>query len=163
MIDIETGKNAEQIREVLRAIRRITQAVDIQSKQVTKAVGLTVPQLVILQAIRDKGPITSRLLAEEASLSPATLVTILDKLEAKGLVERRRDSRDRRVVYARLTAAGETALAGAPPLLHAAFSTRFAALPPEKQREIIAALGTVAEMLGASRYDAAPVLDSAPL
>ncbi|MBA5778498.1 winged helix-turn-helix transcriptional regulator [Stappia sp. F7233] len=163
MSETESGRNPAQIKEVLRAIRRITRAVDIQSKQVTKAVGLTVPQLVILQAIRDNGPVTSKRLAEEASLSPATLVTILDKLEGKGLVERRRDSRDRRAVYSRLTAAGETALNGAPPLLHAAFSTRFSSLPPERQREIIAALGAVAEMLGTGRLDAAPVLDGAPL
>ncbi|NRG17014.1 MarR family transcriptional regulator [Rhizobiales bacterium] len=152
-----------QLNAVLRSIRRIMRAVDIQSKQVTKAVGLTVPQVVILKTIKDNGPTTSKRLAEGANLSPATVVTILDKLEAKRLVERRRDTRDRRVVYTSLTDAGEEALRTAPPLLHHAFSARFDRLSPERRRQIIEALEDVAEMMGAKDMEAAPVLHAASL
>ncbi len=137
----------KQLKAVLTAIRRITRAVDIQSKQVTKAVGLTVPQVVLLQATRELGPVTSKRLAQEASLSPATVVIILEKLEAKGLIDRRRDTRDRRVVFTSLTPAGAKALEGAPPLLHDAFSRRFSALSQARRGEIIEALGSVADML----------------
>ncbi|MXN65015.1 MarR family transcriptional regulator [Stappia sp. GBMRC 2046] len=152
-----------QLNTVLRSIRRIMRAVDIQSKQVMKTVGLTVPQVVILQTIKDEGAITSKRLAEGANLSPATVVTILDKLEAKSLVERKRDTRDRRVVYTSLTRAGKEALRTAPPLLHHAFSARFGELSPERRRQIIEALEDVAEMMGAKEIEAAPVLHVAAL
>lgn len=139
--------NPKELKTILTAIRRITRAVDIQSKQVTKAVGLTVPQVVILQAIAELGPVTSKRLAQEASLSPATVVIILEKLEAKGLIDRRRDRRDRRVVFTSMTQAGFKALEGAPPLLHDAFSRRFSALSHARRGEIIETLGIVADML----------------
>src|SRR5690242_13209745 len=48
-------------------------------------------------------------LAARLSIEAPTLVRHLDKLEADGLLERRRDPRDRRVVRIRVTAAGARA------------------------------------------------------
>ena len=55
-------------------------------------------------------------LAARLDIEAPTLVRHLDRLEADGLLERRRDPRDRRVLRVRLTAAG----AGSrdPPALH---------------------------------------------
>lgn len=144
---------------VVRAIRRIIRAVDIHSKRVGRRVGLTVPQIVVLGGIRDLGEATSSHLSAYVHLSPATVTTILDKLEARGLVERRRSEVDRRVVHPRLTAAGEAVLAAAPPLLQATFMAAFAELPVGERRRIVAAFEEVAEMLDAPEPDAAPVLD----
>ena len=42
--------------------------------------------------------------------SGGNITTVVDNLEKRGLVERRRCSEDRRVIYAHLTAAGEQAI-----------------------------------------------------
>ncbi len=42
-------------QEVLSALRRIIRATDMHSKRLAREVGLTTPQTVVLQAVRDLG------------------------------------------------------------------------------------------------------------
>jgi DNA-binding MarR family transcriptional regulator len=133
---------------VLAAIRRIVHAVDSHSKDLERALGITLPQLVVLRAIRMLGEVTTGKLSAAASLSPATVTTILDKLEARGLVVRYRNAEDRRVVHSKLTERGAQMLDGAPPFLHERFVSGFAdmmgapaarrgeALPPPLEAEL---------------------------
>jgi DNA-binding MarR family transcriptional regulator len=136
-------------RRVLTAIRRIVHGVARHSKQVERASGVTLPQLVVLAAIRRLGEVTSGRISAAASLSQATVTTILDKLEARGFVERYRSGQDRRVVHSRLTAAGVKLLEAAPPFLHERFVSRFATLTDARKVAIVAAIEDVAEMMGA--------------
>jgi len=134
---------------VLAAIRRIVHAVDSHSKELGRALGITLPQLVVLRAIRILGEVTTGRLSAAASLSPATVTTILDKLELRGLVVRYRNEDDRRVVHSRLTERGAQMLDAAPPFLHERFVSRFAQLDAARQAVLIGALEDVAEMMGA--------------
>lgn len=145
--------------EVLIALRRIIRGADLHSKRVMKETGLTTAQLVALQAIRDLGEVTTGALSNRVNLSQATVTTILDRLEARKLIERYRSQSDRRVVHARLTGAGRDALRRAPTLLHEEFRAAYLALDEASQRGIIATLNQVAEMMGVRDLDAAPLLD----
>lgn len=139
----------EAEQRVLTAIRRIVHAVDRHSKTVEKAAGLTLPQLVVLTAIRALGAVTSARLSAAVSLSPATVTVILDKLELRGLIERYRNVEDRRIVHSRLTPQGAGMLAQAPRFLHERFVLRFAQLPAARQEAMLGALEEVAELMGA--------------
>ncbi|MGX1100007.1 MarR family winged helix-turn-helix transcriptional regulator [Amorphus sp. MBR-141] len=143
-------------RAVLIVLRRIIRSVDLQSRQVARTVGLTIPQLIVLQAVRDLGEVTSTMLSAHASLSPATVTTILDKLELRGLVERYRSANDRRVVHTRLTAEGAGALSKAPPLLQESFVRRFDSLDVTRQDALLAALGDIADMMDTGEAEEAP-------
>jgi DNA-binding MarR family transcriptional regulator len=157
---VSGARSAERAAtEVVRSIRRIIRAVDIHSKRVGRSVGLTVPQIVVLGGIRDLGEVTSSTLSAHVHLSPATVTTILDNLESRGLVERVRSVVDRRVVHPRLTDSGRRVLAEAPPLLQSAFMAAFAELPEGERAHIVSAFSRVAEMMDAPEPDAAPVLD----
>jgi len=140
-------KEAE--RRVLTAIRRIVHAVDRHSRTVEKAAGLTLPQLVVLTAVRAQGEVTSARLSAAVSLSPPTVTLILDKLEARGLIERYRNAEDRRVVHSRLTPSGAEVLERAPRFLHERFVARFAQLPAARQEAMLRALEEVADLMGA--------------
>ena len=146
-IDIEEQSSDRSSPKVLKAIRRIAHAIDIRSRAIVRAVGLTIPQLVILQAIREAGEVTTSALSAHADLSPATVVGILDKLEEKALVERYRSTLDRRVVHTRLTAEGVARLDQAPPLLQDNFLAAFENLPAAERERITATLGAVAAMM----------------
>jgi DNA-binding MarR family transcriptional regulator len=146
----DENKNAA---EVMKSIRRIVRAIDMRSKKVARETGLTIPQIVILQAVRDLGEVTTAAVSRQADLSPATTVTILDKLEGRGLVTRRRSIADRRIVHTALTPDGARILAAAPPLFSEAFSKRFEQLPRARQREIVDAFETVADLLDHNRLD----------
>jgi DNA-binding MarR family transcriptional regulator len=70
---------------------------------------ITLTQLSVLRHLR-RGPQTAGHLGQSAGLSPASLTRLVDRLEARGLVRRRRDSADRRVVEIHLLPAGERLL-----------------------------------------------------
>lgn len=145
--------------DVLIAIRRIIRATDIHSRKLTKTVGLTAPQLLVLRAIRDLGAVAISRLSTEVSLSQATVTTIIDRLERGGYVARKRSEQDKRVVHALLTPAGEDVVNNAPTPLQEAFSVRFEQLHDWEQSQILAALQRVAAMMDADDLDASPFLE----
>jgi len=147
------------IDEVLVSLRRVIRATDLHSKYLAKTTGLTAPQILLLQTIRDKGQVTIGELASEISLSQATVTTILDRLEKRKLVYRERSSQDKRKVHAYLTDSGIETLQAAPTPLQEHFTRQFGDLQNWEQTMIIASLQRVAQMMDAQHIDAAPVLD----
>ena len=71
--------------------------------------GITLTQLSVLRRLR-RGPETAGRLGQAAGLSPASLTRLVDRLEARGLVGRRRESADRRCVEVHLEPAGDRLL-----------------------------------------------------
>lgn len=68
--------------------------------------GLTPPQAGLLRAVAAEPGRSQQTLAAELELLPSRLVALLDELETDGLVERRRNLRDRRQYALHLTPAG---------------------------------------------------------
>lgn len=149
----------EIIEEVLVALRRLIRATDLRSKQLSKTVGLTAPQLLLLQTTKRHGEITIGDIARNMSLSQATVTTIVDRLEARDLLVRQKSTRDKRRVYVSLTQQGEAVLENAPPALHTQLIEKFKNLEPWEQSMILAALQRLANMMDAEGIDASPVLD----
>ncbi len=149
----------DNIDDVLVALRRVIRATDLHSKHLAKTTGLTTPQILLLQTIRDKSDVTIGELANDVSLSQATVTTILDRLEKRELVYRERSREDKRKVHAHLTDAGVSILKDAPIPLQEHFTRQFNELQQWEQTMIIASLQRVAHMMDAQHIDAAPVLD----
>ncbi|AFI84301.1 MarR family winged helix-turn-helix transcriptional regulator [Methylophaga nitratireducenticrescens] len=147
------------IEEVLIALRRVIRATDLHSKYLAKTTGLTAPQILLLQTLRDKGQVTIGELAQEMSLSQATVTTILDRLEKRALVYRQRSKTDKRKVHAYLTEAATETLKSAPIPLQDRFTREFSKLDEWEQAMIMSALKRVAQMMDAQHIDASPVLD----
>ena len=135
------------LRTIEKAIRRIVRAHDLQSKALTKAVGLTAAQLVLLKGIAELGEVTTTALSAHADISAATVVTILDNLEERGLIERYRSAHDRRIVHTRLTAAGAEKANAAPEPLGDAFAGRLGALAAPDREAIVAGIVRAADLL----------------
>lgn len=149
----------KHIEEVLIALRRVIRATDLHSKFLAKTTGLTAPQILLLQTLRDKGQVTIGELAQEMSLSQATVTTILDRLEKRGLVYRQRSLSDKRKVHAYLTETATETLKSAPIPLQDRFTREFSKLDEWEQAMIMSALKRVAQMMDAQHIDASPVLD----
>ena len=69
-------------------------------------IGLTPQQLGVLSLLRDGGPSMQARLSERLDVFQPVMVTLVNELEAQGLVERRPHPRDRRAVEVHLLAAG---------------------------------------------------------
>ena len=145
-------------QKVLISLRQIIRATDMHSKNVMRRYGLTIPQLVVLRAIDNTSNVTVRTISEHVSLSQATVTTILNRLEQRGLVIRKRSADDRRIVHTVLTDAARRMIETSPPLLHEDFVRRFEALDEWEQSSILSALQRVANMMGAEKLDVAPML-----
>ena len=132
---------------LVRSVRRIAQAIDVRSREIARVTGLTLPQLLVLQAARALGQVSTSALSREASMSPPTVVAILDRLEARGLVERYRSTSDRRIVHVRLTDAGQSALSTAPGLLRPDALARLDAWPKERREAMAQALALASDLI----------------
>ena len=60
------------------------------------ASGLTLTQFGVLEAILHKGPLSQRELSQKVLTSAGNMTDLVDKLEARGLVQRARQSRSSR-------------------------------------------------------------------
>ena len=90
--------------------------------------GLKPRQFNVLATIGAHAGLSQRDLAELHNVDPNTMVTIVDELESRGLVTRRRSERDRRRHEMTLTKKGERALAEALALIETAEREFFGAL-----------------------------------
>jgi MarR family transcriptional regulator, organic hydroperoxide resistance regulator len=87
-------------------------------KPLLAPLGLTYPQYLVMLALWEHDGVTVGALGERLALDSGTLTPLLKRLEAQGLVDRRRDAGDERRVIVRLTPAGRSlkvAARGVPP------------------------------------------------
>jgi DNA-binding MarR family transcriptional regulator len=149
--------------EILRSLRRIVRAIDVHSRHLETHFGITGPQLVCLRVLASSGPMTASELARNVELSQATVTGIVDRLERRGCVVRRRDEKDRRRNNIAVLPAGKSLLAEAPSPLQTKFAQRLEALPEPNQAIIATMLEQIVRMMDAEDLDAAPLLSTAVL
>ena len=145
--------------ELLVALRRVIRAVDLRSKQLSKHVGLTGPQLLVMQNIEERPGIMVREIAENINLSPATITNILDRLESRDLATRIRSTQDKRKVGVFLTERGKEAVVDAPRPLQEHFVERFSQLKEWEQSQMVATVQRIASMMDAEDIDASHFLE----
>jgi DNA-binding MarR family transcriptional regulator len=157
------GLSAEQrCRDMLVSLRKITQAITLHSRDLSRRYGLTGPQLIILSEIANNETLSVTELARYISLSQATVTDILNRLEKRGLIERTRDSVDRRRVLIRITDQCRQILSQTPPPLQETFVERYSALSEWEQLMILSAFKRVVDLMSAGKIDAAPFLSTDP-
>lgn len=152
-------EEAVLLDQILIALRRILRATELYSKYLNKTVNLTFPQLLILKKLANQSMMTASQVADELSLSRATITSIVDRLENRGLVMRERSKDDRRVTYLMLSETGENLLKDAPTPLQEDFIQRLRKLEDWQKTMILSSLQQVATMMDAEKLDAAPLLD----
>ncbi|WP_297528163.1 MarR family winged helix-turn-helix transcriptional regulator [Thiohalobacter sp.] len=99
---------------VIERLRVVYRAMQAHSRWVERQCGVSAAQLWLLAALDRDGGMQVGALSRALSLHRSTTSNLLDKLERKGLVRRRRDGADQRVVRVELTPAGRDLVARAP-------------------------------------------------
>ncbi|MCX5376376.1 MarR family winged helix-turn-helix transcriptional regulator [Streptomyces sp. NBC_00091] len=132
--------------EVLARIQRMTRIIDKQLKAFMAERGLEVGEFDVLASLRRSGPpyaLTAGALIPAAMVTSGAITNRIDRLEAKGLVERVRDEVDRRSVRIRLTEQG-LAVSGAVMEEHLRHYARLLApLDPDTASVVAEALRTL--------------------
>ena len=107
--------------------------------------GLRPRHLVALTILREHGTTTQSALCEALRLDPTNLVGLLNELEERSLLTRRRDPADRRRHIVELTDAGATALTRAEAALAAVQDEVLAALEGDERALLHSLLARAAE------------------
>nr|WP_187370461.1 MULTISPECIES: MarR family transcriptional regulator [Virgibacillus] len=89
-------------------MRYISGIIKQKGRQILNNYPITSPQFVALQWLLEEGDMTIGELSNRISLAFSTTTDLVDRMEKNKLVERVRDSKDRRVVRIHVLEKGET-------------------------------------------------------
>ncbi len=141
------GVDDPAILEAVRAYVKLLRAAKAVAARVEPGLAdscLTLTQFGVMEALLHKGPLGQRALGQKVLTSAGNLTDVIDKLERRGLVERRRDTADRRGVIVALTACGRGLIEG----LFPAHAADIAAAMRGLDGAELAALGDLLRKLG---------------
>lgn len=92
----------KKIDEIGAAVMRWQDLAQAFDEAAAAEIGVSLREMRCLSALH-RGPCSASELANEVKLSPAAMTALIDRLEAKDLVRRRRDTVDRRKVLVEQT------------------------------------------------------------
>lgn len=132
------------VSESVRGLQRIIHNCDLFSRKALREFGISGLQIWALRTVLDAECTTMDELARRLHLSPGTVSSIVDRLEARDLASRRRAAEDSRTTDLRLTAAGRRLAFEAPEPPHSKVSRGVEAL----SREDLECVHRAVEILG---------------
>lgn len=94
------------------ALWKTADAVGDHARRDVARQGLCYTDFAVLEAVLHKGPLPVNVIGKLVLLTSGSITTAIDRLEARGLVERLPDSSDRRARLVRLTPAGRDFMEG---------------------------------------------------
>lgn len=140
--------SARPIADALDALRRIVRGLRVASRQVESRAGVSAAQLYALEHVARVPSLSLRELADRLITDRTSAAYLVERLEAEGLVERRRSTIDRRRSEIAVTARGRTLLAGAPTPPGMQLSEALERLAPGELASLTTALGRLVQELG---------------
>ncbi len=141
------------IEQVVIALRQINRAAELHSKKLTRHYGLTGPQLLVLNELKNCSHLSISQVAKNISLSQATVTTILDRLQNLGFVQRVRNTTDKRKVNIVLSGKALDVMAQNPSPLQEDFVEQFSALERWEQNLLVSSLQRIAHMMRAEKLE----------
>lgn len=124
----------------IRRLHQISVAIFMQE---TEAFGVTPVQYAALQAVGLQPGMDQRTLARTIGFDTSTIAGVIDRLEARGLMQRNASAQDRRVRLLTLTAAGGALLAALVPAMLLAQQRILSPLPEAERGEFMRMLAVL--------------------
>src|SRR6056297_2977367 len=115
-------------------MNRTAESIQEHLRSQVEAHGLTLTEFGVLEALLHKGPLTHGEIADRVLLASSSITYVIDKLEDRGLLRRRRSEADRRVKLAELTSEGRETIEAAFPEHAALIDDLMADLSREEKR-----------------------------
>jgi DNA-binding MarR family transcriptional regulator len=123
-----------------------------------RAQGLSMGAVNVLEILRGAGePLPPSVIGDRLLITRATVTSVADTLERRGLVERIPHPRDRRMLFIQLTAAGQTLISELMPRLHRAERNWASDLDNTEKAEFLRLLGKLQQRLAAERESPTPL------
>lgn len=114
------------------AIMRTNNALSQIARADAATINLNVTEFAVLELLYNRGEQPIQRIGERILIASSSTTYVVDKLCNKGLIERRPDSKDRRVTYAAITPAGKEVMDELFPKHAEHITDRFASLTDEE-------------------------------
>jgi len=134
--------------DFLQRLWRLSHGMERLSSRMERRLGVTSQQWLILRCVGKYPGLTAGQLANLLHVDPGTVSAALRRLEAKGLLERRSDPRDRRRAALGLTAKGRALGGPARGTVEASVERLLQTAPPEEVTSLARVLDRFAGLLG---------------
>nr|WP_153833254.1 MarR family transcriptional regulator [Fundicoccus ignavus] len=140
------GNVVDRTKESLNlfiAIMRTNNALSQIAKSDAASIGLNVTEFAVLELLYNRGEQPIQRIGERILIASSSTTYVVDKLCDKGLIERRPDTKDRRVTYASITEAGKEVMDGVFPKHSEHISNMFATLSEDELAQLKATLAKI--------------------
>ncbi len=146
--------------EILIKVRKIVRSINLESKRILKAYGVSIPQILCLNFLykAKNCQSTQNEIRKFLNLNSSTVTGIVNRLERENLVARLPKSGDKRVSNIALTSKGEKLINQVPPLLHEQLSDKLNKLSAEEHKKLEQSLDTLIKMLDIEEVEASPMI-----
>jgi DNA-binding MarR family transcriptional regulator len=135
-------------RDIVGAIVTLARLIRTEADKRARAHGMTRAQWTILLNLEREPGLLQKELAEVLEVEPITVARLVDRLEARGMVERRGDPTDRRCWRLHLTDASRPLMAEIGAQVTDLADIINAGLPEETRRMVLASLGQMRDSIG---------------
>jgi DNA-binding MarR family transcriptional regulator len=133
--------------ELILLITRTTVQIREATRRLLARYGLDRPQNLVLDALVEQDGLTPREIAKRLEVSGPTAVKMAQRMEAKGVVERRRDDPDGRLVRVYLTKQGREIQAPIQREIHRIATAAVSGVGARSRDELRRALETIRDNL----------------
>ncbi|WP_058307939.1 MarR family winged helix-turn-helix transcriptional regulator [Gracilibacillus massiliensis] len=100
-------KESEQIADIEKELRFISGIIKQKGREILNNYPITTPQFIALQFLLEDGDLTLGELSKKINLAFSTTTDLVDRMEKNDIVERVKDTKDRRVVRIHLLEKGK--------------------------------------------------------
>ncbi|WP_077621321.1 MarR family winged helix-turn-helix transcriptional regulator [Sediminibacillus massiliensis] len=104
---MQNTQQSSTIADVERDLRYISGLIKQKGREILNHYPITAPQFVALQWLGEEGDLTIGELSNKINLAFSTTTDLVDRMEKNALVERIKDTKDRRVVRIHLLEKGQ--------------------------------------------------------
>ena len=125
---------------LIYVIGRVDQGVRRELRVRLAPLALSVPDVTTLSVLRGRSGLSNAQLARRALITPQSMLEVLASLEQRGLLARRPDAANARIMRAELTPSGRRLLARADAVISALEDELLAAVAPEEREQARGAL-----------------------
>lgn len=117
-------------------LMRAAESVTARIHRNLSAIGLTISQLGVLDALYHLGPLSQTEIGKKILKSSGNITMVIDNLEKRGLVRRERGKSDRRYIIVRLTDEGRGLISAIFPPHAAVIAKEMSSLTAAEQKEL---------------------------
>ena len=125
-------------------LMRAAESMTTRAHEHLSSTGLTISQFGVLEALYHRGPLSQKEIGQKILRSSGNITMVIDNLEKRSLVRRKRDQHDRRSFIVHLTEAGYKLIRKIFPPHAAVISSELSVLTAAEQKT----LGALCKKLG---------------